>query len=226
MKITTDVNFAGSRPAGSVMTRASAGGNKTAESDRRFTAEFAAKLQRDRAMADALVIAQSSRQIVQKAIDASSRMRAIAFEAMTTGRVDIEQLNVEIAGIQGTFAGQGETVSVPVDRSSPAAIRTGENLAAGIQKLTTYAGDLKEGKRVDPELFAAVEADLRSAADEIDSRIFSISSQFTGVRFSNGSTDYVRLNSSTAGLIIGNPSISMNVQGNISTELAGILSTA
>ena len=76
MKITTDVNFAGSRPAGSVLTRASAGGNKTAESDRRFTAEFTAKLQRDRAMADALVIAQSSRQIVQKAIDASSRMRA------------------------------------------------------------------------------------------------------------------------------------------------------
>ena len=225
MKITTDVNFAGSRPAGSVMTRTSAGG-RTAESDRRFAVEFSAKLQRDRAMADALAIAQSSRQIVQKAIEASSRLRAIAFEAMTTGRVDMEQLNVEISGIQGVFAGQGETVSVPVDRSSPAAIRTGETLSAGIQKLNSYAGDLKEGRKVDPELFASVTSELKPAADEIDARITSIVSQFSGVRISNSSTDYVQLNSSTAGLIAGNPSISMNAQGNISTELAGILTTA
>lgn len=226
MKITMDVNFAGSRPAGSVMTRASAGGSRTAETERRFAAEFSAKLQRDRAMADALAIAQSSRQIVQKAIDTSSRLRAIAYEAMTTGRVNMEQLNVEIAGIQGAFAGQGETVSVPVDRSSPAAIRTGESLAAGIQKLGAYAGDLQAGRKVDHELFAAIGDELKPAAEEIDVRISAISSQFSGVKISNSSTDYVRLNSSTAGLITGNPSTGMNAQGNISTELAGILATA
>jgi len=225
MKITTDVNFAGSRPAGSVMTRASAGG-RTAESDRRFAAEFSAKLQRDRAMADALAIAQSSRQIVQKAIDASSRLRAIAFEAMTTGKVNMDELNVEISGIQGVLAVQGETVSVPVDRSSPATIRTGENLAAGIQKLNAYAGDLQAGEKVDPALFSTLEADLMPVMEELDERITAISSQFSGIRISSGSTDYVKLNSSTAGLISGNPSVSMNAQGNLNTELAGILATA
>lgn len=227
MKITTDVNFAGSRPAGDVSARISTRrGSGKAESDRAFAENFAAKLQRDRAMADALAIAQSSRQIIQKAMDASSRLRSIAFEAMTTGRVNMEQLTVEIAGIQGVFAGQGESISVPVDRSSPAAIRTGEVIESSIQKLGTYAGDLQSGKKVDPGVFTAVAADLKPVADEADSRISAYASQFAGVRFNSGSTDYVKLNSLTAGLITGNPSTGMNAQGNISSELAGILATA
>ncbi len=71
-----------------------------------------------------------------------------------------------------------------------------------------------------------MEADLKPAALEIDERISVVASQFSGIRMNNSSTDYVKLNSSTVGLITGNPSAGINAQGNISTELAGILATA
>ena len=225
MKITTDVNFAGSRPAGDVSSRISAR-NAKAEADRAFAENFSVKLQRDRAMADALAIAQSSRQIIQKAIDAAFRMRSIAFEAMTTGRVNMDDLNVEISGIQGDFAVLGESITIPVDRSSPAAGRTAEIVSDSLRKLGNYAGDLQSGRKVDPELFNAVAADLKPAADAADSVIASYAAQFSGARIGGGSTDYVRLNSSTAALIAGNPATGMNAQGNINSELAGILTTA
>lgn len=227
MKITTDVNFAGSRPAGDVSARISARrGSGKAESDRAFAENFSSKLQRDRAMADALAIAQSSRQIIQKAIDASFRLRSIAFEAMTTGKVDMNQLAVEISGIQGDFAGYGESISVPVVQGSPAAIRTGEILGDSIQKLGSYVGDLQSGRKVGPEVFSSVADELGSAALEVDSRIAAYASQFAGARLNSGSADYVKLNSSTAGLIAGNPSAGMSAQGNLNSEFAGILATA
>ncbi len=225
MKITMDVNFAGSRPAGDVSARISARRETgRPESDRAFAEKFAAKLQRDRAIADALAIAQSSRQIIQKAMDASYRLRAIAFEAMTTGRVNMDDLAVEVAGIRGDLAGYGESISVPVDRSSPAA-RTGEVVGESLQKLADYAVELESGRMVKPDLFTAVANDLKPVIQETDVEIKSYASQFSGARIMNSSTDYVKLNSSTAGLITGNPATGIAAQGNLSSEITGILAT-
>lgn len=227
MKITTDVNFAGSRPAGDVSSRISVKrGTGSAESDRAFAENFSAKLQKDRAIADALAIAQSSRQIIQKALDASFRLRSIAFAAMTTGKVNMDDLNVEISSIRGAFSGTGESVSIPVDRSSPAATGTTERANAGIQKLGTYAGEMLSGKKVDPAVFTAITEDLIPAAEETDARINTYASQFSGVRLMSNTADYVRINSTTAGLITGNPGAGMTAQGNLSAERAGVLATA
>lgn len=225
MKITTDVNYAGSRPAGGVTARTRVS-NAKAESDRAFAESFSAKLQRDRAIADALAIAQSSRQIIQKAIDASYRMRSIAFEAMTTGRVNMDQLNVEVAGIQRDFAVYGENITIPVDQSTSGAGRTAEVLNSSIQKLGAQAGEMQAGRKVNPEVFNSIAADLKPLVDETDKSIAAYASQFAGARLSGGATDYVKLNSSTAGLITGNPVAGINAQGNLSSDLAGILATA
>ncbi|HOP61978.1 MAG TPA: hypothetical protein PK358_06275 [Spirochaetota bacterium] len=227
MKITTDVNFAGSRPARDAVARISTrSGAGKAESDRAFAENFSEKLKRDRAMADALAIAQSSRQIIQKAMDASSRLRSIAFQAMTTGKVNMDDLNMEIAGLREAFAGSGESVAIPVDRSSPAAQRTGEMLGGSIRKLGEYAGEMASGKPVNPELFTAVINDLKPAAEESDARINAYVSKFPGVRTMNGTADYVSLNRETAGMITGNPGAGMSAQGYLNPEPAGILTTA
>lgn len=226
MKITTDVNHAGLRSAGDALTRVPAGGSKTAEADRRFAAEFSAKIQRDRAMIDALAIAQTSRQLVQKAMDASSRLRAIAFEAMTSGSVNVEELSYEVSGIQGTLALYGESISVPVDRSSPAAADTGGVITGSFQKLSAYAGELLAGNRVNPDVFEGVDRELKPVAAALDGQISVYSSGISGTKARTAGVDYNSLNRITADMITGNPATGMAAQGRLNTEVTRMLSMA
>ncbi|HQO39457.1 MAG TPA: hypothetical protein PK986_03205 [Spirochaetota bacterium] len=223
MKITTDVNYAGMRPAGSVSSRVQVPVTSgTTNLNNQQTGEITAKLQRDRAMIDALTIAQSSRALIQKAMDISARMRTIAYQAMTTGNVNMQELGTEIAGIQGTMQTYGEIISVPVS-NSPGRGALPDNFTRQLADMGVAADQLVAGNRVDPETFSQISSTLSAFSADNNKKISEIAS---GMGLSekhkaamNNEVDASR----AAELLVTNPEMSLTVQGNINPEVVKVL---
>lgn len=218
MKITTDVNYAGMRPAGSVSTRTQVipAVNTTAQNNQ-LTNDITARLQRDRAMMDALTIAQSSRALIQKAMDISARMRTIAYQAMTTGSVNVQELGNEISSIQGTMQTYGEIVSVPVSDSGTRNVLPPE-FENQVKRMNTGAEQLASGGRVDPEIFTQVRSNLSSIARDADNKIRDMAAQL-GVSGKSMSAEMKGDTAAAVEMIVTNPEMSLTVQGNINPEV-------
>ena len=225
MKITTDVNSAGLRPAGNVMPRPSTGTeNRTAQSDAGFTNDVIIKMQKERSMVDALALAQSSRELVQKAINISSRLLSLASEAMRTGRMDINDINSQISNIQGSMGNYGEKISVPVGSSTPASDDFQMKMEKTFVKLKEAAADIAAGNPVAGKEFDAVRTGLNQIASELDVRIKNYISEFSNVKQpENSNFDFSVLNKSTADFIVRVPGRALMSQGNINADMAGKL---
>ena len=219
MKITTDVNYAGMRPAASVSSRIQVpSAVNTNIQNNQLTNDMTARLQRDRAMMDALTIAQSSRALVQKAMDISARMRTIAFQAMTTGSVNMQELGNEIASIQGTMQTYGEIVSVPVSDSGNRNVPPPEFMDQ-VKNMKSAAEQLASGGNVNPDSFTRISSSLSAIAAQSDIKINNMAAYLgsSGKNLSavhNGGTA-----SEAAELIVTNPEMSLTVQGNINPEV-------
>lgn len=219
MKITTDVNYAGMRPAGSVSSRVQVPSTaNTTALNNQLTDAISAKLQHDKAMVDALTIAQSSRALVQKAMDISARMMTIAFQAMTTGSVNTQQLGTEIAGIQGTMQTYGEIVSVPISNSAGREVLPPE-FAKQVNNMGTAAEHLASGGKVDPEIFAKINSSLTTIAADTEKKTADIAA---ALGLSGNNTAALKSSipaSRAADMIVTNPEMSLTVQGNINPEI-------
>lgn len=216
MRITTDVNYAGMRTAGNVSTRILPATGSISQINQ-LNNDVTAKLQRDRAMIDALTIAQSSRVLVQKAMDISARLMAIANQAMTTGSVNTEQLSTEMAGIQGTMQTYGEIVQVPVSGS-----RGGgdvyEQIHDRMTDVASGAGRLAAGENVDPGFFSSAGKAMTGLVRGITTDSDMISSSL-GVRIKDVATPGGNSSvTDVAGMIRNNPELSLTAQANINSE--------
>lgn len=215
MRITTDVNYAGTRPAGNVSSRVFPA-TASSEQINQLNNDVTARIQRDRAMIDALTIAQSSRVLVQKAMDISARLRAIAYQAMTTGSVRTEEISSEIAGIQETMQTYGEIISVPVSGN-----RGGEGVPAQIYDrmadVASGAGKLATGEKVDPAIFAGAEKAMSGVLGEIDAGTAAIISTL-GHKAKNAADAGGDAVKDTVMMIRKNPELSLTAQANINPE--------
>ena len=225
MKITTDVNSAGLRTAGNVLPRLSNDAeNRTIHSDVSFSNDVIIKMQRERSTIDALTIAQMSRELVQKAMNVSSRLMSIASEAMRTGRVDINEMNSQISNIQGSMSNYGEKVSVPVSNSVPVTDDFRMKMDRSLVTLREAATDIAAGRPVKADVFETVTKGLKQVASELDSRIKVYASEFRNVKsVESTGINYAVLNRNTAEIISHNPVRALVSQGNINNEIAGKL---
>jgi hypothetical protein len=227
MKITTDVNSAGFKPAGNVLPRPSNGAENRSNvlSDAKFSQDVIVKMQRERSIVDALAIAQTSRDLVQKAINISSRLMSLVSEAMLTGRMDTNEVRSQMSGIQGSMGKYGETVSVPIGNSAPPADELQLKIDKSFARLKEKATDMVSGKPVAEKEFKSIASDLKGAASEIDLRIKKYSAEF-GRKIENVNFNYQGLNKSTADFVLKNPDKALMSQGNINNEMAGKLTMA
>ncbi len=226
MKITPDVNPIGIRPGGSVLPRSSSE-NRTAVSDEKVAQDVIAKIQRDKSLADALAIAQSSREMVQKAITISMRLMSLASEAMVTGRVNMDELATHMSSINGSMGNFGERVSVTVSGGQMPVKETVVNIDDQLKNLGSKTMDMIEGKKVESREFEPVVENLRAAASEIDAKIKRYSGELgvSGAAINFGA-DYSALNSKTAASIVGSPGSALAAQGNINYDMAGRVTMA
>lgn len=227
MRITTDVNSAGLRPPGNVSTRLSSDSRSLNVSDAKSAQDVIIRMQREKSLIDALAIAQSSRELVMKALNISSRLMSLASEAMVTGRINMDELTGQMTSINGEMGNYGERVSVPVEGNPVPVEDVQLKLDESIVKIRERAAEMISGKAVPPEAFESVVAQLNEIASEFEVKVSSYSAELGNVKLiGEAGFNYTGLNKSTADLVIGNPVRALDVQGNISYEMAGKLTMA
>jgi len=227
MKITMDVNSAGLRPPGNVLPRSSTTNRSMDVSDSKVAQDVIVKMQREKSLIDALAIAQSSRELVQKALNISSRLMSLASEAMITGRVNMDELSSQMSSINGSMGSYGERVNVPVEGTPVPVDDVRVKLDESFARLKEKGAELQNGKMVAAEDFKPVALKLKEISSEIDVKVNSYSAELgSNKKIENFNFNYPGLNKSTADMVVGNPVQSLEAQGNINYEMAAKLTMA
>lgn len=229
MKITEDVNQVSRRlsdiNSGKTVASASKQSNKIADS--RIQSDISRGLQRERAQIDALIIAQVSRDLVQKAITISSRLQSVASEAFTTGKVDTLEVRNQVSFIEGDIANYGEMMSSPVRVPLPEQVDRGNTLFEEFNRLKNSSQALLAGEMVNPQIFNGITENLTREYDGLGKSIDAYYSGFkTSVTGSSGVQEAEAAGKNLSRSIAYNPSQALTAQGNLNQEVAGNLSMA
>jgi len=227
MKITTDVNPAGIRPGGNVSPRSSTENRSINASDAKLAQDIIAKTQREKSLVDALAIAQSSRDLVQKALTVSSRLMSLASEAMITGRVNTDEVARQMSSINNSMGNYGESVFAPAGHNTYPEEDTKEKFIQNYRQLREKGLVLLSGKPVEKNEFEPITANLKGTVKEMDSKIKNYSAELGKVKITDHQNlNYPRVNKNTAESVINNPAKALVSQGNINYEIAGKLTGA
>jgi hypothetical protein len=225
MKITSDVNLLNRRVPdinpGKNSVILPQPDNRT--SDSQIQNQVTRGIQRDRAQLDALIIAQVSRDLIQKAITISARLQAAASEAFTTGRIDAVEVKNQVSFISGDIADYGGMVSKPQLRTQGEA---GVVAAEQFNRMREYGENLLNRERVDPQVFAAISENLNEVSDQMSRSIDAFYSDFRTAEIRPDGGAETRAVGNMSREILNNPSGALNAQGNLSPEIAGNLSMA
>jgi len=228
MKITSDVNLLNRRvpdinPGGNPVIL-SKPDNRT--SDSQIQNQVIRGIQRDRAQLDALIIAQVSRDLIQKAITVSARLQSAASEAFTTGRIDTVEVKNQVSSISGDIADYGGMVAPPVN---PQLRNQGGGevvVAEQFNRIREYGENLLNRERVDPQVFADISENLNEVSDQMSRSIDAFYSDFRTeeIRADGGAVMPAAGNMSRE--IVNNAAGALTAQGNLSPEIAGNLTMA
>jgi|GEM_PF-6661622 len=166
----------------------------------------------ERSQIDALILAQVSKNVIDKAIVISSRLRSMAGEALMTGNIDNDEVQTELSRIQGTISQHGERVFTP----------TSENTGVREEFLQNARNVESLGQRM-----------LEGRTDEsVTAGLDRVVNNFQGLAERTGGTAAgAEINSTQAddmiarltGEIVSNSEKFMNAQGNINSANAKIL---
>jgi hypothetical protein len=196
-------------------------------SDAKIAQDVMVKMQREKSLIDALAIAQSSRELVQKALNVSSRLLSLASEAMITGRVNMDEVSNQMSTISSSMAGYGESVAVPVEGTPVPVDDVRVKLDESFVRLKEKGVQMLNGSRVAGEDFVPVTADLKEIASKLDVKVNNYSAELGNVkRIEDYNFNYSGLNRTTADMVAGNPASALGSQGNINYEMAAKLTMA
>ena len=104
-------------------------------------------LEQEKTLGEALAIVQMSQSLIQRALEISSRLRAIASRAITTGSIDSPELSRAISDASASFAVHGE--SAPVAAPSPVETQPSTEL----KELIGITRDMERGTLPENERF-------------------------------------------------------------------------
>jgi hypothetical protein len=178
------------------------------------------QMARERALSDALSIAQMSFSIIQQAMEVSSRLRNIASRSMTSGTVDMAELQVAISQIPEGVRDSGRSFSAPV-QTMPAPIEAPvQDTAADTARLRAIAENMAGGAVPQASEFDYLQKRFSGRAAEIEASISEISGEMGLI--SGGYGSLVAKNppgvSLAADSILSRPGQALVSQGNISHE--------
>jgi len=213
MKITPEVSRIGIRTNKTIAPKVSPNNENL---NAKISQDLISKMQRDRAMVDALTIAQSSRDIIQKALNISSQLMGLVSDAMATGRVNKDQLSNHIQNINSIIGNYGAIVSTPITgdirpQVSNEQIRVNENF----NQLRNVAIDIQAGKSA-PKNFEQMTKNLKTIVSELDVKI---NNYLKDLGSTSGNNNFQELNRSTGAIILNNPAYALQTQGNINYEI-------
>lgn len=159
MKIRMDVHeyapgrMIAQRPARVMSAESNQGGNDIPQV--RSELHLRTSLEQEKTLGEALAIAQMSQSLIQKALEISGRLRAIASRAMNTGSIDTSELTKAVSDASSSFAVHGEpspvSVQVPVETSA----------APELEELVTIGRGMDYGSIPGNERFDRIDRSLK-----------------------------------------------------------------
>ncbi len=176
-----------------------------------------------RGMTEALSIAQMAQVVVQKALEISSRLKNMAMDAMTTNKVNFDELKNIGAQLQsslGAYSGRFDTAIIPPAVQVRAA-RPDTSLRDNLTVLSEQAARLEGDRAVDTGALARVSASLEQKSRAIGETIQSLAGRAGMSHLSAESAP--RETTRTAAGIVQDFQRALMAQGNISRENAAVL---
>jgi hypothetical protein len=217
MKIAPEINYIGISPNKNVFPKISPNSENIIT---KVSQDTIPRMQKERAFIDALTIAQSSRDIIQKALNISSQLMSLVANAMATGRINKDQLSDHLQSINSIIGNYGEIISTPISSGvQPQVyqvhndqIRTNENFTG----LRDMAVDIQSGKTVTPKDFEPITKNLNTIATELDVKINNYLKKLGSTIKNN---NFRELSRSTSSIILNKPVYALETQGNINYEI-------
>ncbi len=178
------------------------------------------QMARERALSDALSIAQMSFSIIQQAMEVSSRLRNIASQSMTSGRVDMAELQVAISQIPEGIRDSGRSISSPVQTAPAPMELPATETAADTVRLRGIAENMTGGTIPQAGEFDDLQKRLSGRASVIEKNIAEISREMGLISgnygsLASGSPERISLASDS---ILSRPGQALISQGNISHD--------
>ena len=218
MKITPEANYISIRTNENVLPRVSP---SNANLNARASQDTVSRMQRERAFIDALTIAQSSRDIIQKALTISSQLMGLVSDAMATGRINQDQLSSHIQSINSIIGNYGEIVSTPITNDVQPQVRNEQvRVNENFTQLRDMAVGIQSGRLTGPKDFEPVTKNLNAISSELDVKI---NNSLRDLGSTNRNNNFQELSRSTGAIILNNPVYALVAQGNINNEIAGKL---
>jgi cytochrome c-type biogenesis protein CcmH/NrfF len=218
MKITPEANYISIRTNENVLPRVSP---SNANLNARASQDTVSRMQRERAFIDALTIAQSSRDIIQKALTISSQLMGLVSDAMATGRINQDQLSSHIQSINSIIGNYGEIVSTPITNDVQPQVRNEQvRVNENFTQLRDMAVGIQSGRLPGPKDFEPVTKNLNAISSELDVKI---NNYLRDLGSTSRNNNFQELSRSTGAIILNNPVYALVAQGNINNEIAGKL---
>jgi len=178
----------------------------------------------ERSLGDALSIALMSQNLIQRVLAISFRLKNIAAEALSTGKIDTMEMDDAMSDIKNALGGFGESVAGPLLSSAGAPVAGVEmpDLSSEMKSIQDIAVDLKSGST--------------NVADRIDILTRNLNEKSRALKISEGNiinsmgetAPYNAPNIRSEELISRitteiekNPAHALFIQGNISHRAAG-----
>ena len=177
-----------------------------------------------RSLGDAMSIAQISQNLIQRALSISIKLKNIANDAISTGKIDMQGLNEALTDINNTLGGVGEVVTTPVKSSAAPTVKNIEipDLANEIRAVRHIAMNIKNGRPDQTGEFDALDKNLyvkldinATAQKKIAALINSAASDYAAP-----APDARELTARIKTSMDDNPQSALAVQGNISHHAA------
>jgi hypothetical protein len=172
-----------------------------------------------KSVGDALSIAQMSQSLIQRALSISSRLNSIAQDAISTGKINVQEINETLSDIKNTLGGYEETMANPVQALAL------PDIAGEIQTVKDIAAELKKGAIVNTERMDSLNKSLNEkfmAFRTIEERFAGMMDQ-SATGYPAGIVNSRELISSIKTEMEKNPAHAIAVQGNIQRLAAGKL---
>lgn len=184
------------------------------------------RLEMERSLGDALSIAQMSQNLVQRVLNLSLRLKNISSGALTTGKINAQELSEALSTVKSTLGEYGESVSIPLQSYASASTVRKElpDISGDMRNFREIADQMKDGNYRQTERIDALTSDLSRKSEQIKTAENTItglmknSAAYSSIHTDN---DAEKILSRVRTSMESNPGTALYLQGNISHGAAG-----